>query len=60
MDTETVTVNGNGTYTTPTGFTLPTTGAVTGTYQWNASLRRRVSSNNVAITDSTTMTPTSE
>ena len=37
MDTETVTVNGNGTYTTPTGFTLPTTGTVTGTYQWDAS-----------------------
>ena len=36
-DTETVTVSGNGTYTTPTGFTLPTTGAVPGTYQWNAS-----------------------
>ena len=31
MDTETVTVNANGTYTTPTGFTLPTTGIVTGT-----------------------------
>jgi hypothetical protein len=37
VDTETVTVNGNGTYTTPTGYTLPTTAAVTGTYQWNAS-----------------------
>ncbi len=37
MDTETVQVNGNGSYTTPTGFTLPTTGTVTGTYQWNAS-----------------------
>ena len=37
MDTETVTVNGNGTYTTPTGFTLPATGSVAGTYQWNAS-----------------------
>jgi hypothetical protein len=31
VDTETVTVNGNGAYTTPTGFTLPTTGRVTGT-----------------------------
>ena len=31
------TVNGNGTYTTPTGYTLPTTGTVTGTYQWDAS-----------------------
>src|SRR6202040_1889707 len=37
VDTETVTVSGNGTYTTPTGFTLPTSGTVTGTYQWNAS-----------------------
>jgi uncharacterized repeat protein (TIGR01451 family) len=37
VDTETVTVNGNGTYTTPGGFRLPTTGAVTGTYQWDAS-----------------------
>jgi hypothetical protein len=34
--TETVTVNGNGNYTTPTGFTLPTTGTVAGVYQWNA------------------------
>src|SRR6185503_5067833 len=37
VDTETVTVNGNGTYTTPTGYTLPTSGTVTGTYQWNAT-----------------------
>ena len=37
VDTETVTVSGNGTYTTPTGFTLPTTGTVTGTYQWDAT-----------------------
>ena len=37
VDTETVTVNGNGTYTTPVGFTLPTTGTATGTYQWNAT-----------------------
>ena len=37
VDIETVTVSGNGTYTTPTGFTLPTTGTVTGTYQWNAT-----------------------
>jgi hypothetical protein len=36
VDTETVTVNGNGSYTTPVGFTLPTNGTVTGTYQWNA------------------------
>ncbi|MEP6539998.1 MAG: hypothetical protein ABJF23_32020 [Bryobacteraceae bacterium] len=31
-----VAVSGNGTYTSP-GYTLPTTGAVTGIYQWNAS-----------------------
>ncbi len=37
VDTETVSVAGNGSYTTPTGYTLPTTGAVTGTYQWDAS-----------------------
>ena len=37
VDTETVTVSGNGTYSTPTGYTLPTSGTVTGTYQWVAS-----------------------
>lgn len=37
VDTEAVSVNGDGTYTTPTGYTLPTTGTVTGTYQWDAS-----------------------
>jgi hypothetical protein len=37
VDTETVSVSGNGTYSTPTGFTLPTSGTVTGTYQWNAT-----------------------
>src|SRR5262249_47324012 len=31
---ETATVNGNGIYTTPTGFTLPTTGTVAGGYVW--------------------------
>ncbi len=37
VHTEMVTVNGNGIYTTPTGFTLPTSGTVTGTYQWDAT-----------------------
>jgi uncharacterized repeat protein (TIGR01451 family) len=37
LDTETVAINGNGIYTTPSGFTLPSTGMVTGTYQWNAT-----------------------
>src|SRR5207237_1221937 len=37
VDTETVAVSGNGTYTTPAGYTLPTSSTVTGTYQWNAT-----------------------
>ena len=40
-DTETVSVSGTGTYAVPTGYTLPTTGKVTGTYQWDAKLWRR-------------------
>jgi uncharacterized protein (DUF2141 family) len=31
-----VIVSGNGTYTTPTGYKLPTAGGVAGTYQWDA------------------------
>jgi hypothetical protein len=31
-----VTVNGNGTYSTPSGILLPTSGPVAGTYSWNA------------------------
>src|SRR5262245_35256719 len=49
VDTETVTVNGNGIYTTPAGFTLPATGTVTGTYQWNA--RYSGDANNNAASD---------
>ena len=38
IDTETVGVSGNGTYTTPTGYKLPNTSIeVTGTYQWDAT-----------------------
>jgi hypothetical protein len=37
VDTETVTVSGNGTYCTPTGYTLPSSGTVTGSYDWTAS-----------------------
>ena len=37
LDTETVTVSGNGSYTTPTGYTLPSSGMVTGTYEWLAN-----------------------
>ena len=36
LDTETVPASGNGTYATPTGYTLPLSPAP-GTYQWNAA-----------------------
>src|SRR5262249_31916672 len=36
VDTETVPVSGNGSYTTPAGYTLPITAAMTGTSQRNA------------------------
>ncbi len=49
VDTESVKVSGNGTYATPTGYTLPTTGTVTGTYQWDVSYGG--DTNNVASTD---------
>ncbi len=54
VDTETVAVNGNGIYATPTGYTLPATGAATGTYQWDASYSG--DANNQAIPAETTMT----
>src|SRR5262249_35184276 len=34
--TQTVTVNGDGVYTTSPGFTLPSSGTAAGTYQWDA------------------------
>ena len=37
VDTESVTVSGNGTYTTPVGYTIPYHGGLAGIYQWNAS-----------------------
>ncbi len=49
VDTESVPVNGNGSYTTPTGFTLPTTGMVAGTYQWDATYSG--DTNNLAVSD---------
>ncbi len=48
LDTDVVTVNGNGTYTTPTGFTLPTTGKATGTYQWNATYSGDTNNNSLS------------
>ena len=44
-------MSGNATYTTPTGYTLPTTGTVTGTYQWVASYSGDAN-NNGAVTTS--------
>ncbi len=46
-----VAVSGNGAYTTPTGFTLPTSGAVAGTYQWVAVYGG--DGNNGEVSDST-------
>jgi hypothetical protein len=37
VDTETVSVTGNGTYSTPTGYAPSGSGSLTGTYQWEAS-----------------------
>jgi hypothetical protein len=48
VDTESVSVSGNGTYTTPTGYTLPTTGTVTGTYQWNSSFSGDTNNNSAS------------
>jgi hypothetical protein len=53
VDTETVKVNGNGSYTTPTGYTLPTSGTVSGTYQWDATYSGDGNNNGVSdINDS--------
>ena len=61
VDTESVAVHGNGTYATPTGFTLPATGTVTGTYQWNASYSGDGSNNpandNNAANEQVTVSP---
>jgi hypothetical protein len=54
VDTETVTVNGNGTYRTPTGFPLPTTGTVTGTYQWNATYSGDTNNSPISINNDPT------
>ena len=48
VHTEIVSASGNGTYTTPTGYTLPTTGTVTGTYQWVAIYSGDGNNNGVA------------
>ena len=45
VDTEVVTVSGNGTYITPVGYTLPTASSVAGTYQWVASYSGDINNN---------------
>jgi Bacterial Ig-like domain (group 3) len=47
VDAETVTVSGNGTYSMPVGYTLPTLGTVTGTYQWVVSYSGDANNNGV-------------
>ena len=47
LDSETVTVNGNATYSTPAGYTLPKTGTVIGTYQWVVSYNGDINNNGV-------------
>ena len=47
VHTEIVSVNGNGTYGTPAGYTLPTTGTVIGTYQWIVSYHGDINNNGV-------------
>jgi hypothetical protein len=49
VDTETVAVNGNGTYSTPHGF-VPTAATGAGTYQWVASYGGDANNNPVAST----------
>jgi uncharacterized repeat protein (TIGR01451 family) len=55
FDTETVVANGNGTYATPTGFTLPTAGTVTGTYSWNATYSGDPNNNGVSASPEPTV-----
>ena len=50
VDTETDTVNGNGTYSTPSGYTLPATGTQTGTYQWDATYSGDTNNNTASET----------
>jgi len=49
VDTETVAVKGDGTYTTPNGYTLPSAGTVTGAYLW--SVNYSGDANNVPVSD---------
>src|SRR5262249_34595137 len=55
VHTEMVRVSGNGTYRTTTGYTLPSSGTVAGTYEWVAVYSG--DANNVKVSDSN---PTAE
>ncbi|HVB95927.1 MAG TPA: pentapeptide repeat-containing protein [Nitrososphaerales archaeon] len=62
VDTETAAISGDGTYTTPSGYVLPTAGGVTGTYQWVTSYSGDPNNNNVgsdasAASEQTTVSP---
>jgi large repetitive protein len=48
VDTETATVSGDGTYSTPTGYPLPTTPGGTGTYQWSETYSGDANNNSAA------------
>src|SRR5262249_2726773 len=55
VDVETVPVNGNGTYITPVGFTLPTTGTVAGTWAWHATYSGNPNNNGVSASPEQTV-----
>ena len=63
VDTETVTVSGDGSYSTPTGYTLSTSGTVTGPYQWDASYlgdgNNNAATDNVATNELVAVVPAS-
>ncbi len=52
LDTEMVSVSGNGTYSTSTGYTLPSNGTATGTYQWDATYSGDANNNTVSDNNS--------
>src|SRR5262249_24114084 len=52
LDTETVSVLGVGTFSTPRGFTLPAIGTIAGTYQWDATYNGDANNNSVSDNNS--------
>jgi hypothetical protein len=53
VDTETVNVSGDGSYSTPSGYTLSTTNAVAGTYQWDSTYGGNGNNNAVSENNAT-------